>query len=290
MTTEPIQNPLFDDPLGITLKHARQRKELSIEAAARQLRLPVAVVDAMEREAWQTLGAPIYVKSYLGSYLKLLGLPESMVSDVRTQRTDPSLVAMTPVSKVQRTLHRSWRRISYMVMTGVLVGSVAMLAVHLQSRGAGSAEPISLGAPLDIAATASSDPRNAAVQESFAPGVAAGDDMAAVDVQAPPPAAVAASLAPLPAVDGQAGLFLRFRGESWVDIIDGNGQRIERGMVAIGTEKSFPVGSISRLTLGNASMVDVLQGGNPVDLGPYLSEDVARFGVSSDGRVTAPGG
>ncbi len=97
-------------------------------------------------------------------------------------------------------------------------------------------------------------------------------------------------MAPMPAEGGQLDLVLRFRGESWVDIIDGKGDRIERGMVAIGAERRYPPGSISRLTLGNASMVDVLQGGNPVNLGAYLSEDVARFGVSSDGRVTAPGG
>lgn len=290
MSIEPIQNPLFDEPLGITLKHTRQRKELSVEAVARQLKLPVAVIEAMEKEAWQSLGAPIYVKSYLDGYLKLLGLPAALAGNVRATRSEPALVAMAPSSKVQRSLDRSWRRIVYMVMTGVLVGSVAMLAVHLQGLVA-PVEPISLGTPLDLeAATA-----DVAIPSSGAPGIDAAstnttgntaDPAAGVESAATP---IAASLAPLPAT-APAALVLRFRGESWVDIVDASGASLERGMVLAGAELSYPAGAVARLTLGNASMVDVLKDGQPVDLAPYSSENVARFEVSSEGRISAPGG
>ena len=287
MTTEPIQNPLFDDPLGITLKHARLRKDLSIEAAARQLRLPIAVIEAMEREAWQTLGAPVYAKSYLGSYLKLLGLPETLVDNLRNKSSEPGLVTMVPGGKIQRTLDRSWRRIIYMVMTGVLVGSVAMLAVHLQSS-APPAQSISLGAPLDIGAGA--EPVGADVDIPNQPAILAAAEASTIEpAQEAPAPPLVASMAPLPLASEQSGLVLDFRGDSWVDILDGAGQSIERGVVPGGTQRRYPAGSVSRLTLGNAAMVDVREHGQPVDLAPYVSENVARFGVSSEGRISAPG-
>jgi cytoskeleton protein RodZ len=285
MSAEPIQNPLFDEPLGITLRHARQRKELSIESVARQLKLPVSVIESMEKEAWQNLGAPIYVKSYLDGYLRLLGLPAALAGQVRASRNEPTLVAMTPSNKVQRSLDRSWRRIVYMVMTGVLVGSVAMLAVHLQGKALPS-EPISLGTPLDIESAIADAPATPALP------VAAVDDPIAEPAQdatdqAIEVAPIAASLAPLPAPAAGA-LQLRFRGESWVDISDAQGRSIERGMVAIGTEFSYPAGSVGRLVLGNASAVEVLHDGRVVDLAPYSTENVARFEVSSEGRISAP--
>lgn len=303
MSMEPIQNPLFDDPLGITLKHARQRKELTVEAVARQLRLPSAVIEAMEREAWQTLGAPIYVKSYLGSYLKLLGLPETLAANVRSPRVEASLVTMAPTGNIQRTLDRSWRRIIYMVMTGVLVGSVAMLAIHLQSR-AGPVESISLGAPLDADTlpemdTTQSAPLPVPAATEIAPTGANGvtdptpaesTNAGPTDANAAPATPVAASLAPLPVASDKVGLVLRFHGESWVDIVDAKGQRLERGMVEIGAERRYAPGAVSRITLGNASMIEVLMQGQAVDLRPYSTENVARFGVSSEGRISAPGG
>jgi len=288
MSIEPIQNPLFDDPLGITLKNTRLRKDMSIESVARQMRLPVAVIDAMEREAWQKLGAPIYVKSYLSSYLKLLELPESLATTLGSQRAEANLVTMAAVSNVQRTLHRSWRRIIYMVMTGVLVGSVAMLALHLQSRSPSSETATVLAAPIDLAATAVADAT--AAPPAMDVDTTAIDLVPAGTAQLPQPETIAASLSPLPATSNPADLVLYFRGESWVDIVDSSGRSIERGMVAIGAERRYAPGSVSRLTLGNASMIDVLQSGQSIDLGPYLSEDVARFGLSSDGRITAPGG
>ena len=117
---------------------------------------------------------------------------------------------------------------------------------------------------------------------------AAPDKVDAGQAQAMDVAPIAASLAPMPA--SSAGtLLLRFRGESWVDISDAQGRSIERGMVVAGTEFSYPAGSVGRLVLGNASAVDVLQDGRVVELAPYSTENVARFEVSSEGRISAPG-
>ena len=94
------QDSLFPDPLGMRLRVAREQAGLSPDQVAAQLRLPLAIVEAMEREDWARLGAPIYVRSYLGGYLKLLGLPPSLLEMVRAPAEQPKLVTLAPRSRM----------------------------------------------------------------------------------------------------------------------------------------------------------------------------------------------
>ena len=84
-------------------------------------------------------------------------------------------------------------------------------------------------------------------------------------------------------------LVLRFTGESWIDVTDAQGQRVERGLVEAGAERRYVPGQVANITLGNADAVEVLRDGKPVDLAPYRAANVARFAVSSSGEP-APAG
>jgi cytoskeleton protein RodZ len=103
-----------------------------------------------------------------------------------------------------------------------------------------------------------------------------------------PAIAPPATVAPTPAVDGE--VVLVFRGESWVEIIDASGQRIEAGLVAAGSERRLAPGQVGRVTIGNADAVEVRQAGQAVDLTAFRQANVARFAVSSEGSLTPPGG
>ena len=80
---------------------------------------------------------------------------------------------------------------------------------------------------------------------------------------------------------------MRFRGDSWVDIVDRKGAHIERGLVPAGAERRYAGGSLAEVTLGDSSVVDVIAGGAAVDLAPYREAKVAHFTVSSEGRIGA---
>jgi cytoskeleton protein RodZ len=98
-----------------------------------------------------------------------------------------------------------------------------------------------------------------------------------------------ASMAPtLPTQSPSNELVLRFRGASWVDIVDRNGTHLERGLVAAGSERRFTASQLAQVTLGDSMAVDVSQGGVTLDLAPYREANVARFTVSSDGKIGAP--
>ena len=47
MSSEVIQEVLFQEPIGVRLRRGREQAGLSIEQVGQQLKLPVAIVQAM---------------------------------------------------------------------------------------------------------------------------------------------------------------------------------------------------------------------------------------------------
>lgn len=291
------QDSLFPDPLGMRLRVAREQAGLSPELVAAQLRLPLAIVEAMEREDWARLGAPVYVRSYLGGYLKLLGLPPSLLEMVRAPAEQPKLVTLAPRSRMRHTVDASLRNIVYLVMTAVLVVPVYFVARHYQNADRVqdlTLDPVDADAAQVAGVVPVGSPPAAADADATAATSAPVDSPAVVVDPAPsagaPPAAspdpVMASMAPFAKPATSGGLVLTFNGESWVDIVAADGTRIERGLVPAGAERRFDAGEVAHVTLGNADGVVVVHGGRDVDLAPFRSANVARFAVSSDGAPT----
>ena len=287
------QDSLFQDPLGLKLRLGREKAGLSLENVGAQLRLPTAIVDAMEREDWARLGAAIYVRSYVGSYLRLLGLPESLLAQaVTSDRPAPPLVTLATRSRMRHTLDTTVRNAVYLVMTAVLVVPVVLVARHYQARDRvqdltleadGTLGPSSATvAEARVALPPAGGPDSTAAAAPPAARVPVGTASAApVDPPAPDP--VMASMAPFPKVAATTALVLTFESESWIDVVGPDGSRIERGLVAAGEQRRFDAGSVARVTLGNADGVRVERAGREIDLTPFRAANVARFAVSSDG-------
>ncbi|HEY9143197.1 MAG TPA: RodZ domain-containing protein [Arenimonas sp.] len=282
MSTEGRQEGLFEDPIGQRLRAAREKNGLSQEQAGQQLRLPVAIIEAMEREDWPRLGAPIYVRSYLGSYLRLLDLPQELLQPVVAPAPTPALVPMTSRSRLRRTLDKSLRNVVYLVMTAVLVVPVVLVARHYQN----AERPLSL--------TLEPDPSVLPAPGSLDDPAGAAVALPAPTVEPASPEPVMASMAPVPnkapapalpaAVTGQDGLVLRFSGQSWLEVNDPQGRRLERALLDAGAERRYADGEVGYITLGNAAAVEVLHDGRPVNLEPFRAANVARFTVSSGGE------
>lgn len=266
MTIESFQDTLFEDPIGLRFRHAREKARLTLEQVAQQLKLPVAILDAIEREDWTRLGAPIFIRSYVGSYAKALGLPTTLADEVVRGKPAPQLVAISSGSPARRVFDRSLMNLAYLAMTVVIVGSVVMLAMYFQSPKRG-AEVL----PLDPPSSGYS---------SIEPAVAPPN----VDMASLAPSLHAPTPKPTPV---GSDIVLRFRGDSWVDFVDRSGTHIERGLLPAGTERRFAVGQLSQVTLGNASAVDVSLAGTPLDLTPYREANVAHFTVSSEGKISS---
>lgn len=266
---------------GTRLRQAREAAGLTLEDVGQRLRMPVQVVKSLEQEQWQKLGAPVFVRGQLRSYARLLGVD---VSELLEQAqvgpvVPPTLVSHTHTPRARRIAENLGRRALYVGITAVLA-----VPVWFATRG-------HFDGPSAAPNTASLDVIPAAVPVTPAgPGSAAATPAEAVAAPAAKPAATpyVASLAPVPrpapAVSA-ANLDMQFSGDSWVDIAGPDGATVEKALIKAGETRSFTPGQVARVTLGNASAVQVQQNGAIVDLSPYQRANVARFQVSSEGSV-----
>lgn len=68
-----------DTGIGRALRSAREHRGKSLEDASRETRVRTDYLDALEREAFDTLGSDVYVRGFLRSYAKYLGLNHEKV-------------------------------------------------------------------------------------------------------------------------------------------------------------------------------------------------------------------
>jgi cytoskeleton protein RodZ len=289
MNNDSFQDSLFEDPLGLRFRHCREKQRMSLESVAQQIKLPVAILEAIEREDWARLGAPIFVRSYVGSYAKFLGLPASLADEVVRGKPVPALqhVGAPPV---RRSYDKSVMSLAYVAMTVVILGSVVALAMYYQGphRNAEVLPPDATATYAGSEALPAPVSAPAPVTASLAPPLGNLADAAAAAANAAGVPGTEAAPAAAP-VAGVAEVVLRFRGDSWVDIVDRKGAHIERGLVPAGAERRFADGSLAEVTLGDSTAVDVTSGGVAVDLSPFREAKVAHFTVSSEGRIGSSG-
>ena len=263
---DPIQNPLFREPIGMTFRAKRELMDLTVEDAAKALKFGTHLIEAIEHEEWQKLGAPIYAKSYINSYIKLLGLSEDIRNEIPGMNSTPPLKAITS-AKIEPA-----RRSSKWLLAVVSVIAVGGLVAYLNLRQSPS-EALSLDALVDNAVT----PDNQAIQAAVAiDGQSSGQ---AVAVNAVPiPAAVPAKI---------AELLIRSNQESWVEVRGKDGSVLFSGTLGGTTELRQDPAKVGKITLGNASSAEISLDGTKLDISSLIRDEVARFTLSDDGKPAA---
>jgi cytoskeleton protein RodZ len=285
MNDNAYQETLFAEPLGMQLKHAREKAGLKMSDVSSQLKLPAQVVDALEREDWNALGASLYVKSYLSSYLKLLGLPPHLVNEARLS----NLQAQTPVKilstqPVRRNIDSTLMKLAYFALTAAIVALIAMLAMHFQKpRDGNQVMPLDRQAtelPIDSGAATASD------GETATPAATSNAAAKAPLTAATPSTPIMASMAPIAADHASnAGWTLTMNGDSWIEIVGSDGKRIDSGLISAGGQKHYALQAVTSMKIGNASAVELRRNGQVVDITAYNVDNVARFTIGADGAL-----
>ena len=263
---DPIQNPLFREPIGMTFRAKRELMDLTVEDAAKALKFGTHLIDAIEHEEWHKLGAPIFAKSYINSYIKLLGLSEDIRNEIPGMNSTPPLKAITS-AKIEPA-----RRSSKWLLVVVSVIAVGGLVAYLNLRQSPS-EALSLDALVDNAVT----PDNQAIQAAVTiDGQSAGQAVAAN--AEPIPAAVPAKI---------AELLIRSNQEIWVEVRGKDGSVLFSGTLGGTTEFRQDPAKVGKITLGNASSAEISLDGTKLDISPLIRDEVARFTLSDDGKPAA---
>ena len=279
MISDSNPNPFEQEKgCGQQLRDAREAAGLSVDDVAGKLRMPAHVVRSLEQEEWQRLGAPVFVRGQLRSYARLLRVDlDPLLQQTTIAPVEPvKLVSHTHTPRARRILESTARKAMYVVITGVFAVPVWYATrSHLDGQGPST---VSLDSMPDAAKTGTpartAEPPSSVPREQPAPYIAS---------MTPVPRAAPAAEAP--AASSAGTLSLRFSGDSWVQILAPDGSAVEKALIRAGEQRTYSPGQIGRVVLGNASAVEVQQGGSIVDVKPFQRANVARFAVSSDGSV-----
>jgi cytoskeleton protein RodZ len=281
-------------PVGPRLKAERERRGLSAQKVADELRLDGWIIDALETEDYERVGPSVFAKGHLKRYAAFLGLPTAeIMAGYETRVHAPKPQAAQPANVRLRTDDAP--AVSNLPLPQI-VGSVAAVLLVLgvlwwkpwHQRGTAALQ---------------SQPPAATPSASYADSAAslAGADAASAPAWRPsptsapslpstPPAAAAANPAPAGAPEqnaagvGHARLRLSFSADSWVDVHDAAGRRAFAGNGRANSVRTVAGIAPMRVYLGYASGVQLEINNRAVAIGPqFVSGDVARFEAGADG-------
>ena len=269
--TMPAESP----GVGERLRDTRVEAGLSVAEVASRLRMQIRVVEALEAGNWARLGAPVFVRGQLRSYLRLLKLPESLADSVphAVSGPPPALTPRTYTPPMQRMVDKAMGRAVYVVITALIAVPV-WVATRSHVDNSRPVETASLG--LDGSLQAESTPARAARPTPVTASLGALPKRPAIETLAP-----GSDEVPSVASD----LVLRFTGDSWIEVSAPDGTQVEQALVKAGQERRFDAGAVGQVKLGNADAVEVLRGADVQDLSRFQRANVARFTVSSDGAL-----
>jgi len=235
--------------LGDEFRAAREARHLSLSDVSDQIHIRSVYLQSIENEDWSSMAAPVYVRGFIRTYARFLGLePEVAVERYNAELDEAEREADGPVRVAPARRGPSiWVWLAGAAAV-VLLAFVAYNYYQLQTsqalpNGAESSD-VGIASPLPTPSASASAPASAAV-----PGG---------DLVASPEPSPSASLSASPRT-----LEIVVSAPAWVRVrIDGR-TRLE-GTYPPGTRRTFQ-GKSADIRVGNAGGVDVIVNGK--DLG-----------------------
>jgi cytoskeleton protein RodZ len=277
---------------GAALAAAREALNLSVAEVARQLKLSVSQIEALEEGAYQKLPGPVFVRGFIRNYARLLRLdPEEMLRSVEPSLPPQPAGEEVPPSRdipfpPAKTRWWPWYAAGMLLLIGGLAVyefywnepeftvSKRAPAPRAVEHGRMTAGPtVTPSAIVEPAPAVRSAPITSAAPDASVSQDTKVADSKAADKPQPATAAVDENL-PGP---GERLLHLVFDEESWVEIRDAAGNVIFSQLNQAGSERRIYGRPPLSLIVGNAHGVRLTYNEQPVDLERHTKVDVARF-------------
>jgi cytoskeleton protein RodZ len=279
-----------DDAPGAVLGAAREAHNLSVADVARQLKLSVHQVEALEAGEFHRLPGPVFVRGFIRNYARLVKLDaEALLRSAAgvlppvepRPAAPPSQDIPFPAAAPGR-----WR----VPLAALLVVGAALAAYEFYwsdpqpavTRSAVAPAPVPT-AGAESAAPPASPTEPAAKAEAASPEagtVPAPDATPAPDAAETAPPADAGGAPPhteLQPAPNERQVHMVFAEECWVEIRDSSGRPIFSQLNRPGTEQRIAGRPPLSVIVGNAHGVRLTWDEQPVDLARHTKIDVARL-------------
>jgi cytoskeleton protein RodZ len=275
-SSEAVQPPMVS--VGRLLAVARDQQGLSVADVARQLRLGVKQIEALEADDYISLPGNTFVRGFVRNYARLVQIdPEPLLQTLHQRAPDQALAVSTPPRGGEFSPYPSKRWMWYAGAVALMMVAAPLLVyLFLSGEAAPPAPARTVQAPPPPLPAAV--PHTQAVPEPSLPLTPPPPEPAPV-----PPVELApsqpASLPPAvkePAA-GSGRVLLKFDAEAWVEVRDKDGQKLFSQLGAAGSEQQIEGMPPFTLVVGNAAHVKVTYNGALVDLTPHINVNVARL-------------
>jgi cytoskeleton protein RodZ len=268
-----------DTPGGM-LRAERERRGFSVQHAAEEMHLDTRVIEALEANRFEALGAPVYARGHLRKYATILGLSAATVlaryEALGGTPADPTPIPTTLATPVRVVERRRVSKLPLWIAAAIaIVAGLAWLVFELlQSRQTDSATRSEVAAPAVVEQPTVSEPV----------------------AQTPAPAPKPAPTPTLPrdagedregakATVGEVRLRLEFTEPSWAEIYDASGKRLMFDMGTPGRVRTVAGTPPLRVSLGLVSAVSAQVNDRPIVVPRRAGWDSAKFVIEADGSV-----
>jgi len=285
--------------IGETLRSRRLSLGQDLKDVAAALRLPGMVIDDIEGGRADRLSG-IYRRGYIRNYAQHLGLDADALLAPTGEDRPPDLQRVLPAPRRRWQLEKYLKIATYALVTTVIVPPLVYFYVAggsrilerqpdhaaetrsvVQSGAAGVERDSSRGERPDpspaghVSASALPlSPLRPAVQE-----VAPSSSETLTESVATTEELLQATGSPL------AALELELLGDSWIEIHDADGQRLEYDLLRAGQSRSYEGQAPFTVLIGRANAVSLSINGEAVVWEGHDRGDIAQLRVGADGEV-----
>ena len=278
--------PAAPQSAGGLLRQARQAKGLHIAALAVSLKIPQRKLEALEADRYSELTDATFVRALAQTVCRALKTDPAPVLALLPQTLQPRLESVSSGlnqpfrERPGREDSQRWTSMArfgpLLIIGAILVGAALYFSPSGLWRGEATAGGDGIVVAVPMAAAS-------ALAEGMFPPVVAVNTVAEPAVSAEPAPAASAIVssapapAPAPAVLASALLNMRASAQTWVEVMDVNGQTLMSRNLEPGEALSLDGAVPLKLRIGNAAGISVQFRGREVDLAPHTRENVARL-------------
>jgi cytoskeleton protein RodZ len=264
--------------IGARLRAGRERAGLTLMQAAERLHVDSKVLEALEAERFDSLGAPVFARGHLRRYAELIGEQAAQLQGLYNESTrPPPLPDLTRAPKVRRRRRLDSQRLVAPGIAGLIAIAIAGgVWIVLQVLNRDAPEP----ATTELIVPATAAPGSAEPMPPAAPPVVAAPK--AVAKPAPKATGAAEPARKARTVD----VTLKFAADSWVEIYDVNGERLFYDIGSADSVRSVTGTPPLRVVLGNAPGVSLEVNGRATKVpASAMQDEGAQFTISRAGRI-----
>ncbi len=288
--------------IGARLRAGREKIGLTVLQVAERIHTDARIVEAMEADNYEALGAPVYARGHIRHYAELVGESATELSGLYSNASKVAQPDLTRIVKAPTVAAKN--RLVAPALLVIAVFAVAgavwwvsalskkkpqMTETHVVGPEEPTASapapqppeppPLASPAPPPPAATPPSATAAAAAEAGRAPAgqvaprapasaptpvtsLATATRPKVVDHAATPPAPPSAAAPPVSRTKSQAQVTLRYSADSWTEVYDASGTRLFYDVGAANSVRTVVGTPPLRVVLGNAAGVSVEYNGH----------------------------